>query len=859
MKIKEASNDHKVIRDIWKLIRSRKIIKLFFLILIAFGISGILVSFGIFLNRNHKIQSLVHFSADLYENKLAFVGNYYSSFDSNPHQLQIDIKFKHSEKINQLLNSASDKGMITSDLKDHVFPAKIIFNGKKYRVKLSLTGQYLDHIKSDRNSFNVEVKDDETILGMSKFKLLIPSTRGYLADWIGHELQKKEGLIVPRYDFVNLKINGENKGIFGIEESYNTDLIEYNEFRDGIIFKPDLKGIIVLNKKKISRDLSLQKRVISLKNLWQGFLNGEIKPEDLFDLEKFAVEFATSDLIAGLHSKFMLNLRYYYNPVTNLIEPISREFGFMRNGYAITGQQKTQILLKYILENNEQGNQESKYYKKIFDSPVFKMLYVTNLNRIAQKQYLDRFFKSIEDIMYEKEKIIFRENPFYSYPKRFIYENQTIISDFLYPSDQVLFADLLDKGNDKLSLTFTNKSFLPIKINYILINDSIISRPFDKNIVPSIHSQDNESHVITFNSVESGIINDKNVRYFYNFVGLDSAILEHRVSKINGINTSYNPATMSHSFLELDFVIIDSVTKTVTIPKGNYTFDKFFTIPSSYMVNFNSGVNIDFINNGGLNSYSSLNFIGTKELPIHITSSDLKNKGISVIKTTKTSNFSFVKIENLSNFNSNDWNLTGALTFYEADVIFNSCQISNNISGDDLLNIFNSTFEIINSEFNNSLADALDADFCHGEITNTVFNNSGNDAIDISGSYLFVENVTIDESLDKALSAGENSKVMGNNLKIVNSEIAICSKDLSEIIINGYFLENNRIALTAFQKKPKFGPGVLNMSNGIFKINQIDHLIESNSTYILDGNSIPGNVEDVNELFYGKKFGKSSK
>ena len=69
MKIKEDPAKHKFIKDIWDFIRSKKIIKLCFLMFTAFGISGILVSYGIFLNRNHKIQSLVHFGVDLYENK----------------------------------------------------------------------------------------------------------------------------------------------------------------------------------------------------------------------------------------------------------------------------------------------------------------------------------------------------------------------------------------------------------------------------------------------------------------------------------------------------------------------------------------------------------------------------------------------------------------------------------------------------------------------------------------------------------------------------------------------------------------------------------------------------------------------
>ena len=856
MIIKEKSNRSRAFKDVFYFMKTRAKLKIFFVLSVCVLISLSLVSFGIFLNRNKKIDSIVHLGADVLENKFDFLGNYFSSFNANSNLFILDIKFKHLDKINNLVNIANETGYITEVLKTEEFPAKITFADKKYKVKLSLTGQYLDHVESERNSFNVEVKDDQTIMGMSKFKLLIPSTRGYLADWVAHEMQKNEGLIVPRFDFVTIKINGESKGVFSIEESYNTDLIENNNLRDGIIFKPGLNGIVVLNKKKVNKDVNLKNRVISLKNLWQSFLNNEISPEEIFDLEKFALDYATTDLLSGLHSKHLLNLRYYYNPITNLIEPISREFGFMRNGYALNGKDKTKIFIKSLFENSELSEADKKFHKKIFKSLTFQKIYLKSLDRISNKSYLDSFFKSIKKEMYEKEKIIYNKTPFYSYPKRFLYENQKIIQKFLNPTDQLVLGDLFI-SNNKLSLKFTNKSFFPVKINYIIINDSIISRPLSNEYI--VASSYGESHIVDFDFLNDGKTIIENVNFYYNILGLDSDILNHKVSKINDEPLSFNPTTMSNSFLDLDFIIINPLKKEITIPKGLYELDMTFSIPDGYVVNIEAGVNINLIKTGGLISYSKLNLKGTKNSPIIITSSDLSNTGIVIINTEETSNFNYVEISNLSNFSSSDWNLTGSLTFYNSDVIFNNCKISNNNSGDDLLNIVKSNFEILNSEFNNSFADALDADFCNGKIINTSFNNSGNDAIDISGSNLFVKNIIINNSLDKALSAGEKSIINGNTVKIINSEIAICSKDLSEINITDYYLKNNRIGLAAFQKKSKFGPGFLKLSNGISEGNSIDYLIELNSFCMVDDIIVSSNDKNIKDLFYGIKYGKSSK
>ena len=856
MIIKNKSNESRVLRDFLSFLRRKKKLRILSIIVLIGVICCSLVSYGVYLNRNKKIDGIVHFGADLLQTRGSFIGNLFYSFTSSPNQFVIDIKFKHLDRINALVDIANSTGFIEGILKTQEFPAKLTLNGIKYRVELSMTGQYLDHIGPDRNSFNVKVKDDKTIMGMSKFKLLIPATRGYLADWVGHEMQSREGLVVPRFDFVEVKINGENKGIFAIEESYNTDLIENNNLRDGIIFRPGLEKITVLNQGKIRKDINRQNRVTNLENIWQSYLNGEISPEDIFDLEKFAVDYATTDLISGLHSKFLLNLRYYYNPITNLVEPISREFGFMRNGYELIGKEKTNIFIKALYEDSELSVNDKKFHKKIFSSFAFQKLYAKNLERLSDVVYLDNFLILIEGEMTKKERIIYKDNPFYNYPKRFLYENQKMIKSFLHPPAQFVSGNLYT-NSDKLIVSFINKSLLPVRINYVQINDSIILRPNDETYVhPSFYGI-LDSIELEGNCLEDSLISK--ISFCYNVIGIEDSVRCSIMSNINDVSISINPSTMSPSFLSLDFITIDTLTNQISVPEGFYTLSKTYSIPSGYNVKFSSGVNIDLTETGGLVSRSALFFQGTKNSPVVITSSNASNTGITVLNAEQTSSFRFVEISNLHNHSSPKWNLTGPITFYNSDVIFENCVFRDNLSGDDLLNIVRSSFEINQCLFENSLADALDADFCNGKIMSTVFINSGNDAIDISGSELEIHDVLIDGAMDKALSAGEKSTIRGVNVKITNSEIAICSKDQSEITLNSYHLENNQIGLVAFQKKSKFGPGYLKLSEGISINNTVDYLIELNSICVIDDVEVYSNNTRVKDLLYGVKYGKSSK
>ena len=54
-------------------------------------------------------------------------------------------------------------------------------------------------------------------MGMRKFVLMNPKVRYGLYDWLGHELMKHEDLISLRYKFINVSLNGEDKGIYVLE------------------------------------------------------------------------------------------------------------------------------------------------------------------------------------------------------------------------------------------------------------------------------------------------------------------------------------------------------------------------------------------------------------------------------------------------------------------------------------------------------------------------------------------------------------------------------------------------------------------------------------------------------------------
>ena len=163
---------------------------------------------------------------------------------------------------------------------------------------------------------------------------------------------------------------------------------------------------------------------------------------------------------------------------------------------------------------------------------------------------------------------------------------------------------------------------------------------------------------------------------------------------------------------------------------------------------------------------------------IHINS-DTSSQGIVILNAKDVSNINFVKYSNLSNIDYAGIINTGALTFYNSDLVIKNSVIENSNS-EDAINIVHSKFLIDNLIVINSKSDAIDLDFSNGIIKNSLFKNNGNDGIDVSAGIVKIENVKIQTSADKAISIGEKSIVNINFANIDRAFIGLAVKDIDK-------------------------------------------------------------------------------
>ena len=808
-------------------IRWRLMIILMMLVFVIMLVSSVSFYWGATAHRQHMIRGqFLNAVTDIIDANYHIPINYIRSWFSIPDKISIDMKFKHLQRMTFNKESALKDESITENKKDITFPANLTFNNKKVGANISLYGSYLDHINSNQYSMRINVKNN-SIMGIRKFVLMNPKVRYGLYDWLGHKLMKFEDLIYLRYQFINVSLNGEDKGVYVLEELFDKILIENNQHRDGLIIRP-VDPIKIYREEKLLSDPSTKNSVYLIKKLFKSFREGMLPPKQLIDYESMSRFMAVIKLLGGEHALLPSNIRFFLNPITLKLEPIGREFNI-----------KSKIYINIFQDH---------FYKFLMADPEFVKLYVGNLIRITQPEYLDNFFSKIDLELQQSSRFIHRQKPYHTLDKNFFYQQQKIITQELTSIKENVKTFYEFAGN-KLKITFQNTSNYQIQISSLLSNskklDNLFSQALDSNTIISfgkksmlIRIPENISQEISDSLISMGI----SLKIVGSSNKFNSLVLPSKDGQAGKISFDLlgkvpNPA-------EFPFLRLNEENKEINIIKGDWTIIKDMILPSGYIVKSSQGTKLDLKNGASIVSYSPFKFYGTENEPIIIQSADGTGKGIVVLNTGNiASKLYHVVFQNLAKPEELGWKLTSSVTFYESDVHLDKSHFMYNRDSDDALNIFRSEFSINRTKFAQMFADALDIDFSKGDLTDVIFfecgtkDNNG-DCLDISGSTVNLNRIFIDGAGDKALSIGEKSSVVAKNISISNSTIAVASKDSSEIFLEDLSIRTSSFAFAAYQKKLEFGPGRISANNFYGEEIGTLHLLEKGSSLILNDGKI---------------------
>ena len=419
--------------------------------------------------------------------------------------------------------------------------AYILDEDQKIKTNIRLKGDRKIHYEDQKkSSYKLNIANSKSYKSLSSFSIQKPRVRNYVHEWVFHKMAKEIGLINLHYEFVNLKINNQKKGLFVIEEGFSNNLLKKNDKKKGPIFglnedfemnnffesKFDVYQLNHWSKKK-NKNLYLE-----AKNKLTLMQSKNFELNKIIDIKLWADYFVLCDLLFTYHGALPKSVKFYFNPTTKLFEPIpfdghklpgydyspiiedifSHDLIFdlaNRNNFKDDHEKNfTEWLRLFFYKQNGDLNQEfylsyQKSIKRIINDEFIKDFLKKNkkkINRINAKIYLDDFqidqnskIKSGLGIYYfnydkiiERSKKINKKN-ILNLDKIVVddYEDRIVIKNKDYNNIRLKIKKILCKNiNSKTGYVYKNIDYqIKINKNELYKNEVNISKNICKKIL----------------------------------------------------------------------------------------------------------------------------------------------------------------------------------------------------------------------------------------------------------------------------------------------------------------------------------------------------------------------------------------
>jgi hypothetical protein len=317
------------------------------------------------------------------------------------------------------------------DNQKNLVTVKILDNNQIIKGKAKIKGHAMDHWHYENYSLRIKLNKNFEYENMQEFNFQKPETRGFLNEWYFHKFLEFNNLIHLNIMLVEPIFNNKRKKIFLIEETFYPEILFKLNKKEGLVFKlftENLNNEIFdyENKKELSKFI---KEKIYLEKQINSFIKNEILANKIFDIEKIAKIFAISEVWGYKHGIHSSQIRFYFNPITKLVEPIGYDMSLIYNLDTFGPLNSVKYKAKFLKTKN--------YVSLLLKDETFLKELNKQIKIMCDKEHLIKFF---EKIKYEAElnKLILYKSFWY---KEFINKNNFESSKYLPFDKDVLFEN----------------------------------------------------------------------------------------------------------------------------------------------------------------------------------------------------------------------------------------------------------------------------------------------------------------------------------------------------------------------------------------------------------------------------------
>ena len=331
--------------------------------------------------------------------------------------LVIDMAFDDYDDILGQRQEALASGVFSGNAADFV-PAVISYEDEAIPVQMRLQQGTAVHLgEDDKWNYDVRTRNNQTMAAIQRFYLIDPADVNWLNEWAFAESLQREGLLAARIQFVHLFFNGDDKGIYTLQEGFGSELLQAQDRPEGIIVEFDptrlwqsiayfagddqatqldpvtnltvddfqFFEVDTFRDAAIADDELLSAQKNAAIGLLRGLQQGELSASEVFDVERYGRFLALADLWGATDAVSLLNLRYYYNPESNRLEPI----GF--NANALSSAERLPLNVTYY-------------------DPTLQAAYVQAAQEVSQSEYLEQLQADLEAEWQQRQKALISEH-----------------------------------------------------------------------------------------------------------------------------------------------------------------------------------------------------------------------------------------------------------------------------------------------------------------------------------------------------------------------------------------------------------------------------------------------------------------
>ncbi len=425
------------------------------------------------------------------------------------------------------------------------------------KIQLRNVGMNGDHYINPKNSsLRIRFGSHSNSFGKKAYKnILRRETRKYSFDYLANIIFKQLcGGLEIHSEPISFILNGRKSSLFLMEDGFDKFLIEKNSKREGSIIEVGFNG------KMDDSDHEYFKKTAEYFNYNYKSTDTLFVDKFINDMNKGVIPFSKIDqeklncliLICfdffGIHPLYDINLHWYHNPVSNLMEPTIREAALDSkfNIKSYIDLRKDDFISIYLKNSNLNLDSLRNVYYKNFDLQkinskisLWKDLYQPNFI----KERVNEIIEELNNYSFESKKTI----PIFSYNTIFL------------KGEKVIKEDLIINKNENLDISNLEK--LIFKNNANLYIYGKLTNKLNKK---SIWKVEDGSSSIFFNS-ESEIFL-KNIDFF-GFSNLEENKLNHYLpsaitfykTNVSIDNCSFNENRRGDdyiNFFECDTVIV---------------------------------------------------------------------------------------------------------------------------------------------------------------------------------------------------------------------------------------------------------------------------------------------------------------